>query len=122
MDALIDHLSRCWLERKQRVSAVELPNVTRGEACVQGSLRAKHLEQSWSAAWQQDMRKRDFTVNALMYDPFNHLLFDYMGGLRDCQKQRLHTIREPLESFAEDPPRMLRAVRLSARTGEPEDC
>ena len=90
---------------------------------MQGSLRPKHLDQSWSSAWQQDMGGRDFTVNALMYDPFNHLLFDYMGGLRDCQKQRLHTIREPLESFAEDPPRMLRAVRpllglVSCRSAE----
>ena len=103
------------------MSAVHPPSM-RQKAYVQGSLRPKHLDQSWSSAWQQDMGSRDFTVNALMYDPFNHLLFDYMGGLRDCQKQRLHTIREPLESFAEDPPRMLRAVRLSARTGELQEC
>ncbi len=63
------------------------------------------------------MQSRDFTVNALMYDPFSHLLFDYVGGMQDCQKRRLRCIKEPAQSFAEDLARMLRAVRLSTRTG-----
>jgi len=85
---------------------------------VQGRLQAEHLDQSWSLPWHQNMQSRDFTVNALMYDPFSHLLFDYVGGMQDCQKRRLHCINEPLQSFAEDLARMLRAVRLSIRTGK----
>ena len=64
------------------------------------------------------MQSRDFTVNALMYDPFTHLLFDYVGGMQDCQKRRLRCIKEPAQSFTEDLARMLRAVRLSAQTGK----
>lgn len=63
------------------------------------------------------MLRRDFTVNALMYDPFSQLLFDYTGGLADCAKQRLQCCGDPLKSFKEDPARMLRAVRLCSRTG-----
>jgi len=63
---------------------------------VQGRLQAEHLDQSWSLPWHQNMQSRDFTVNALMYDPFSHLLFDYVGGMQDCQKRRLHCINEPL--------------------------
>ncbi|KAA6424894.1 MAG: polynucleotide adenylyltransferase family, partial [Trebouxia sp. A1-2] len=83
----------------------------------QGRLQAEHLDQSWSLPWQHNMQSRDFTVNALMYDPFSHLLFDYVGGMQDCQKRRLRCIKEPAQSFAEDLARMLRAVRLSTRTG-----
>lgn len=83
----------------------------------QGRLQAEHLDQSWSLPWQHNMQSRDFTVNALMYDPFSHLLFDYVGGMQDCQKRRLRCIKEPAQSFAEDPARMLRAVRLSTRIG-----
>ncbi len=64
------------------------------------------------------MQSRDFTVNALMYDPFSHLLFDYVGGMQDCQKRRLRCIKEPAQSFTVDLARMLRAVRLSARLGK----
>ncbi|DBA75891.1 TPA: hypothetical protein ACH3X1_010285 [Trebouxia sp. C0004] len=83
----------------------------------QGRLQAEHVDQSWTLPWHQNMQSRDFTVNALMYDPFSHLLFDYVGGMQDCQKRRLRCIKEPAVSFAEDYVRMLRAVRLSMRTG-----
>ena len=64
------------------------------------------------------MQQRDFTLNAMMYDPFSHLLFDYVGGMADCSKRRLQCCKDPNESFQEDAPRMLRAVRLAARCGE----
>lgn len=67
------------------------------------------------------MLRRDFTVNALMYDPFSQLLFDYTGGLADCAKQRLQCCGDPLKSFKEDPARMLRAVRLCSRTGNTQN-
>ena len=51
------------------------------------------------------------------YDPFASLVFDPAGGMRDCAKRWLRTITEPAESFAEDPARILRAVRHSARCG-----
>ena len=56
-------------------------------------------------------------VNALYYDPFSRLLLDYVGGAHDCKLRRLRTVAEPNASFAEDPCRLLRAVRHAARTG-----
>ena len=64
------------------------------------------------------MQQRDFTLNAMMYDPFSHLLYDYVGGIADCSKRRLQCCKDPNESFQEDAPRMLRAVRLAARCGQ----
>lgn len=85
---------------------------------LQGKLQPEHVDRSWSSVWQQNMQSRDFTVNALMYDPVSHLLYDYVGGFSDCHRRRLHSLGDPYVSLAEDPPRILRAIRLSARTGE----
>lgn len=87
-------------------------------AVVQGNLGPDLLDKSWGALWHANMRQRDFTVNAIMYDPFSHLLFDYMGGVADCTRRRLQCCKDPNESFQEDPHRMLRAVRLAGRCGE----
>ena len=85
---------------------------------MQGKLGPEQLDKSWGTLWQANMQQRDFTLNAIMYDPFSHLLFDYMGGISDCSKRRLQCCKDPNESFQEDPHRMLRAVRLAGRCGE----
>ena len=72
----------------------------------------------WSDARRANAASRDFTVNALMLDPFGLLVHDYTGGVRDCAKRVLRTIGSPAESFQLDPARMLRAVRHAARCGE----
>ena len=64
------------------------------------------------------MYERDFTVNALMYDPCSGLIFDYVGGVVDCEQRRLRTVIPPHQSFLADPARMLRGVRLAACAGE----
>lgn len=68
---------------------------------------------------QENAASRDFTVNALFYDPFSRLLLDYVGGMRDCKQRRLRTVVDPRESFEEDPCRLLRAIRHAARGGVP---
>lgn len=40
---------------------------------------------SWSAARRWNAQSRDFTVNALLYDPFANVIYDYTGGVRDCR-------------------------------------
>ncbi|EFN52867.1 hypothetical protein CHLNCDRAFT_58740 [Chlorella variabilis] len=78
---------------------------------------------TWAAARADNAARRDFTVNGLLYDPFSRLLFDSVGGVADCQARRLRTICPPQQSFAADPARILRGVRLAARAGlelEPE--
>ena len=66
---------------------------------------------------EEDALRRDFTVNALYYDPASEDVIDYHGGLADLRKRRLRMIGDPEARFREDPVRMLRAVRLGAKLG-----
>ena len=62
-----------------------------------------------------DARRRDFSINALYYDPVENVLIDYVGGFSDLQGHLLRVIGDPKRRFEEDPVRMLRAVRFSVR-------
>src|SRR5258707_11414693 len=66
---------------------------------------------------QEDARRRDFTVNALYFDPTTEEVVDFHGGLADLKKRVLRVIGEPVTRYREDPVRMLRAVRLAAKLG-----
>ncbi|MGA8005385.1 MAG: polynucleotide adenylyltransferase PcnB [Burkholderiales bacterium] len=66
---------------------------------------------------EEDARRRDFTVNALYFDPATEEIVDYHGGLADLRKRVLRMIGDPETRFREDPVRMLRAVRLGAKLG-----
>lgn len=62
---------------------------------------------------------RDFTANALLYEPLSNVLFDYVGGVHDLvARGALRACGEPAASFADDPARVLRGVRVAARVGE----
>jgi poly(A) polymerase len=65
----------------------------------------------------QDARRRDFTVNALFYDPTSGVILDYVDGLPDIEAGVLRTIGEPAVRFAEDPVRILRAIKFATRLG-----
>ena len=64
---------------------------------------------------EEDAFRRDFTVNALYYDPDEGLITDYVNGLHDLAHARLRVIGDPEARFREDPVRMLRAVRFAAK-------
>jgi poly(A) polymerase len=66
---------------------------------------------------EQDATRRDFTVNALFYDPASQEIWDYHGGVADLKRRRLRMIGDPESRYREDPVRMLRAVRLAASRG-----
>ena len=66
---------------------------------------------------EQDAARRDFTANALFYDPTTQEIYDYHGGYADTRDHLLRIIGDPLVRYREDPVRMLRAVRLSAKLG-----
>ncbi len=66
---------------------------------------------------EEDARRRDFTVNALYFDPATEQIIDHHGGLADLKKRVLRMIGDPATRFREDPVRMLRAVRLAAKLG-----
>src|SRR5690348_3222434 len=65
----------------------------------------------------EDALRRDFTVNALYFDPDSETIWDYVGGVADIRAHRLKLIGPPVTRYREDPVRMLRAVRLAAKLG-----
>jgi poly(A) polymerase len=64
---------------------------------------------------EEDAFRRDFTVNALFYDPHTFQVLDYVGGVRDLSGRLIRTIGDPELRMREDPIRMIRAVRLAAK-------
>jgi len=66
---------------------------------------------------QEDASRRDFTVNALYYDPVDEELRDFVGGIADLAAGRLRFIGDTATRLREDPVRILRAVRFHAKLG-----
>ncbi len=66
---------------------------------------------------QEDVQRRDFTINGLLLDPLTDEVLDYVGGRKDLEAGIIRTIGDPEKRFAEDKLRMLRAVRFAARFG-----
>ena len=66
---------------------------------------------------EDDARRRDFTVNAMFYDPVRGEVIDYHDGVADIKAKKLRMIGDPAQRYREDPIRMLRAVRLAAARG-----
>jgi poly(A) polymerase len=77
----------------------------------------------YSDSPQEDVRRRDFTINGLLMDPAIGEILDYVGGRADLRAGVVRAIGDPRLRFAEDKLRMMRAVRFAARFGfriEPE--
>jgi len=66
---------------------------------------------------EEDVVRRDFRANAMYYDPVNGEILDFMGGMDDVRNKKLVSIGEPSQRFTEDPVRMLRVIRFSAKLG-----
>ena len=64
---------------------------------------------------EEDAERRDFTINGLYYDVENKNIIDFYGGLKDIQNNQLSLIGNPKLRFKEDPIRILRAIRFSAK-------
>jgi len=67
------------------------------------------------ATAQQDAARRDFTINAMFYDPVDKKVIDYFEGQKDLKKKVVRTVGDPAQRFSEDFLRMLRAIRLSTQ-------
>jgi poly(A) polymerase len=65
----------------------------------------------------EDALRRDFTINAMYYDPATQQVLDYHGGMTDIRNRTLRVIGVPEERYREDPVRMLRVVRFAAKLG-----
>ncbi len=65
----------------------------------------------------EDAARRDFTVNAMYYDPVSEAVYDYHHGFEDIARKKIRMIGDPAERYREDPVRMMRAVRIAAKLG-----
>jgi poly(A) polymerase len=98
------------------VSTFRGPAVEADEA-VHRDAHGRLLRDNVWGTQEEDALRRDFTVNALFYDPTTQEIVDYCGGWVDLQKKRLRIIGDPERRYREDPVRMLRAARLAAKLG-----
>ena len=64
---------------------------------------------------EEDAARRDFTINAMYYDPETQVVVDFHNGIKDAQKKIIRMIGDPLVRYREDPVRIIRAVRFSAK-------
>ncbi len=65
----------------------------------------------------EDAARRDFTINAMYYDPQREIVVDYHHGIRDAKKKLLRMIGDPETRYREDPVRIIRVVRFAAKLG-----
>ncbi len=76
---------------------------------------ARHPDEiAFAENLSEDLKRRDFTINAVAYDPESGAIVDEHAGKEDIAAKRIQTVGEPEERFREDALRMLRAIRLSA--------
>lgn len=61
---------------------------------------------------EDDLERRDFTINALAYDPLNNYLIDEVGGLSDLESKKIRFIGNPNQRILEDPLRIMRGLRF----------
>lgn len=73
-------------------------------------------EVQFTASLREDLRRRDFTINAMAYNEEAGLV-DIFGGIEDIRAKKIRCVGEPMERFSEDALRMMRAVRFSAQLG-----
>ncbi len=85
------------------------------------TFRAEKREgsENFFGTMEEDARRRDFTINALYYEPVDEQIVDYVGGLDDVRGRRLRTLGNAEGSFNEDPVRMIRALKYASYTGFP---
>lgn len=84
-----------------------------------GDTEAQELvvrDNEWGSE-EQDVLRRDFTINGLFYDPEEETVIDYVGGFADVEKKILRTIGKPEARFTQDPVRMIRLIKFCARFG-----
>ena len=68
---------------------------------------------------EEDVWRRDFSVNALYYCPQRRIIIDFVGGFKDIREKRICTLVPADTSFCEDPVRMIRGIKYAEMTGFP---
>ena len=75
----------------------------------------RHAEVRFGVSLEEDLARRDFTINAIAWDPLSGRVLDPFGGVADLEAGRLRTVGDPDRRFPEDYLRILRAFRFAAR-------
>lgn len=104
-----------WGKETIEVSTFRSHHDNKGDASVNDAGRI--LRDNIFGNLEDDAARRDFTANALYYNPKTEMVLDFHNGARDIKKRILRMIGDPITRYQEDPVRMLRAVRLSAKLG-----
>jgi tRNA nucleotidyltransferase/poly(A) polymerase len=115
-DAPVEALIRL-LSPSFRVIPVGLRHGTVHVLTAHGAMEVTSWEGNGSQAVLDDLRRRDFTVNAMAVSFPDGTLLDPFGGRRDLERRRLRGVDDPLARFREDPLRVLRASRFAATLG-----
>ena len=89
----------------------------RGDSQAPTDASGRILHDNEFGSMEEDAKRRDFTCNALYYDPFKELIVDYHHGMTDICQRKLVMIGNPTQRYREDPVRILRAIRLSTKLG-----
>lgn len=87
----------------------------RRSATSEDDISHRHAAENLFGGPADDAIRRDFTINALMYDAARHEIHDYVGGIADIEARVLNTIGDPFRRFREDPVRIIRAVKFAER-------
>jgi poly(A) polymerase len=127
-DATPDEVRRCFRRARLIGRRFQIVHVMMGQETVEvTTFRGHHgartqtddegrvLRDNVFGSQKEDAARRDFTVNALYYDPVAETVIDYHRGLADLERKTLRMIGHPATRYREDPVRMLRAVRLAAK-------
>ena len=86
-----------------------------GEASAPKDEHGRVLRDNHFGPQHEDAMRRDFTINAMYYDPATQEVLDYHGGIADIRDKTLRIIGQPEARYREDPVRMLRVVRFAAK-------
>ena len=87
------------------------------QADAEKDVHGRVLRDNVFGSQAEDAARRDFTVNALYYDPVGDEIIDWHAGMADLRARTLRMIGDPAERYREDPVRMLRTVRFAAKLG-----
>ncbi|ROR20419.1 poly(A) polymerase [Comamonas sp. BIGb0124] len=108
--AFLDNTAAEQVSGNEKTSKAALANM---QHAVDASGRV--LRDNVWGSQQEDAARRDFTINAMYYDPETQVVVDYHGGIEDARKRLIRMIGDPATRYREDPVRIIRAIRFAAK-------
>src|SRR5450830_587674 len=108
--AYLDNAAAEQVAGNEKTSKSELAGMTHAVDSTGRVLR----DNVWGPQ-DEDAARRDFTINAMYYDPESQIVVDYHNGIKDSKNRVIHMIGDPATRYREDPVRIIRAVRFAAK-------